>query len=132
MAKRPKGRKPSVTEVLSLFSYAKQKRTPREARFDQAMRFTMPGRGAFFGSNPDTEIDEIFDETAIVAVQEFASRFQAAMTPNHSRWAELVAGSDVPPEDRLRDHSRLELRAGILRGVPRHERVDGRHRGVRR
>ena len=100
MAKRPKGRKPSVTEVLSLFSYAKQKRTPREARFDQAMRFTMPGRGAFFGSNPDTEIDEIFDETAIVAVQEFASRFQAAMTPNHSRWAELVAGSDVPPEDR--------------------------------
>ena len=38
MAKRPKGRKPSVTEVLSLFSYAKQKRSPREARRTESMR----------------------------------------------------------------------------------------------
>lgn len=94
-------KKPSVEQTMALFSRAKQRRSPREARFDQAMRFTMPGRGAFFNQgNRDTEIDDIFDETAIVAVQEFASRFQAAMTPNHSRWAELVAGLDVDEADR--------------------------------
>lgn len=95
-------KKPDLEQTLSLFQRAKDKRTPREARFDQAMRYTMPGRGAFFnqGGDRDKEIDEIFDETAIVAVQEFASRFQAAMTPNHSRWADLVAGSDVPDDQR--------------------------------
>lgn len=111
MARRPakaKGRKPDVAEVLQLWSYAQTRRRPREARFDQAMRYTMPGRNAFFGSNPDNDVDNIFDETAIVAVQEFASRFQAAMTPNHSRWAELVAGSDVPPEDRNEVNAALD------------------------
>lgn len=111
MARRPRkasGRKPSVEEVIALFGYAKLRRTPREPRFDQAMRFTMPGRGAFFGSDRDREIDEVFDETAIVAVQEFASRFQAAMTPNHSRWAELVAGSDVAPAEREQVNKELD------------------------
>lgn len=92
---------PTVEQAMALFARAKERRTPREARFDQAMRYTMPGRGAFFNSaSRDKEIDDIFDETAIVCVQEFASRFQAAMTPNHSRWAELVAGIDVEEAER--------------------------------
>ena len=101
-------KKPAVEETMALFERAKQRRQPRESRFDQAMRFTMPGRGAFFSSNADKEIDDIFDETAIVAVQEFASRFQSAMTPNHSRWAELVAGVDVPPDDREEVNTALD------------------------
>jgi hypothetical protein len=102
--------KPTVEQVMALFSRAKQKRMPREARFDEAMRLTMPGRGAFFNqADQEKDIDEIFDETAIVAVQEFASRFQAAMTPNHSRWADLVAGSDVPEEEREEVNRALDL-----------------------
>lgn len=100
---------PAVAKTLALFERAKQKRTPREARFDQAMKYTMPGRGAFFNQGDlDKEIDDIFDETAIVAVQEFASRFQAAMTPNHSRWADLSAGSDVPEEERAAINTELD------------------------
>jgi hypothetical protein len=99
----------SVEQIVSLFGRAQQKRQPREARFDQAMRYTMPGRGAFFHQgNLDKEIDDIFDETAIVAVQEFASRFQAAMTPNHSRWAQLVAGADVEEADRAEVNRELD------------------------
>lgn len=94
-------KKLSVEQTLRLFERARSKRTLREARFDQAMRMTMPGRGAFFSQgNLDKEIDDIFDETGVVAVQEFASRFQAAMTPNHSRWGDLVAGPEVPEEER--------------------------------
>lgn len=91
--------KPDVVSVLKQFDTAKAERLLRESRFDQAFRLTMPGRGSFFSSNPDRDIDDVFDETALVAVQEFASRFQAAMTPNHSRWAELEAGSDIPEGD---------------------------------
>lgn len=104
-----------VEKTLKLFEQAKQKRTPREARFDQAMRYTMPGRGAFFNQGDlDKEIDDIFDETAIVAVQEFASRFQAAMTPNHSRWADLTAGSDVPEEERADINQKLDLVSEVV------------------
>jgi hypothetical protein len=104
MARKRKQRevsRPSVKQVTNLFARAKERRTPREARFDQAMRYTMPGRGSFFGQTDlDNQVDDVFDETAIVAVQEFASRFQAAMTPNHSRWAELEAGTEVKDDER--------------------------------
>lgn len=111
--------KPTVEQVGQLFARAKEKRMPRESRFDQAMRYTMPGRGAFFNSGDrDKEIDDIFDETAIVAVQEFASRFQAAMTPNHSRWAELVAGIDVPEDEQAEVNTVLdEVTAAVFETI---------------
>ena len=43
--------------------------------------------------------EKIFDETAVVGVQEFASRLQAGIVPNYARWADFVAGSDVPPDE---------------------------------
>ena len=44
--------------------------------------------------------DKIFDETAVVGVQEFASRLQSGLVPNFARWADLTAGSEVPKENR--------------------------------
>ena len=44
--------------------------------------------------------DKIFDETAVVGVQEFASRLQHGIVPNFARWADLISGSEVPPEER--------------------------------
>ena len=58
---------PDRDKVVRAFERARSLRAPKEARFDQAMRYAMPGRGAFFSSNSDSEIDDIFDETAIVA-----------------------------------------------------------------
>lgn len=86
--------------MMAMLEQAKAMRGLREERFDQAMRYSMPGRGSFFQSTPEDEIDDIFDETAIVAVQEFASRLQAGIVPNFSRWAALEAGGDIPPDDR--------------------------------
>lgn len=93
------GSYPDQEKVLRCFERARQLRAPKEARFDQAMRYAMPGRGAFFSSNADSEIDDIFDETAIIATQEFASRLQAGITPNFTRWAKLNAGLDIDALD---------------------------------
>jgi len=90
---------PSLETVKKAYDRAKALRTPRESRFDQAMRYAMPGRGAFFSSNSDSEIDDVFDETAIVATQEFASRLQAGIVPNFTRWAKLAAGLDIDAID---------------------------------
>jgi len=95
--------------VLRAFERARQLRAPKEARFDQAMRYAMPGRGAFFSSDADSEIDDIFDETAIVATQEFASRLQAGIVPNFTRWAKLNAGLDIDAADAPQVNEDLEV-----------------------
>lgn len=105
---------PDLESVLKKFDSAKAERLLREPRFDQAFRLTMPGRGSFQSSNNDRDIDDVFDETAIVAVQEFASRFQAAMTPNHSRWAELEAGSEIPEEEKEEINKQLDAVTGSV------------------
>jgi uncharacterized protein with PIN domain len=92
--------KPTYEQAMKLWRIAQERRSLRESRFDQCLRYAMPGRGSFFSTTPEKQIDDIFDETAIVGVQEFASRFQAAMTPNHSRWAVLEAGIDVPDAEK--------------------------------
>jgi len=91
---------PNRDFVMRAYARARQLRSPKEARFDQAMRYAMPGRGAFFSTDADSEIDDIFDETAIVATQEFASRLQAGIVPNFTRWAKLSAGLDIDAADR--------------------------------
>jgi len=67
---------------------------------DQAMRLAMPGRGSYYDSRPVDDIDDVFDETAIVATQEFASRLQSGLTPNFSRWAEFKAGDAIPDNEK--------------------------------
>lgn len=90
----------TVERVLAMFKMAKNARTGMEPRFDDAFRLSMPGRNSFFGSDVEDQIDDVFDETAVVGVQEFASRLQSGITPNFSRWAELKAGSDAPEDQR--------------------------------
>ena len=46
------------------------------------------------------ETIKIFDETAVVGVQEFASPTTVWLVPNFARWADLVSGSEVPAEQR--------------------------------
>jgi hypothetical protein len=100
--------KPSKDAVQRGFRRAQQLRSLKEDRFDQCFRYAMPGRGAFFSSNADEEIDDVFDETAIVATQEFASRLQAGIVPNFTRWAKLTAGLDIDEADRGQVDTDLE------------------------
>lgn len=91
---------PTKESVEKAFQRARKLRAPKESRFDQAMRYAMPGRGAFFSDDSDDDIDDVFDETAIVATQEFASRLQAGIVPNFTRWAALKAGFDIEADAR--------------------------------
>jgi Trp operon repressor len=68
-------------------------------KFEEAYEFTMPQRESFFEETPGSRrTDKIFDETAVVGIQEFASRLQAGMTPTFARWADFEAGSEIPEE----------------------------------
>jgi len=90
----------TLQQTLAAFQDAQSQRQRRESRFDQCFKYAMPGRASYFSDDPVDQMDDVFDETAIVATQEFASRLQAGITPNFSRWATLKAGSAIPPDQR--------------------------------
>jgi hypothetical protein len=84
---------------LKKFSHAEQLKTHWIPKFEEAYEYTMPGREAFYDEAPgEKRTDRIFDETAVVGIQEFASRLQAGITPTFGRWINLKAGIEIPPQ----------------------------------
>ena len=68
---------------------------------DEIFEYCLPQRQGFKNySAGQRRDDKIFDETAVVGVQEFASRLQAGITPTFARWADFQAGSNVPDEQK--------------------------------
>jgi len=86
---------------------AEQVRRQWEPLFEECYDYALPNRTQFkkaiqAGANRegDRNTDYLFDQTAVVGVQEFASRLQYNMMPPFSRWARLVPGSMVDESDR--------------------------------
>ena len=95
--------------VLSRFERAKQLRQPWVSEYEECYEYALPSRESFYQQAPgQSRLDKIFDETAIVGVQEFASRLQAGLIPNYARWAQLVAGSEIPEQERSEVDKALE------------------------
>ena len=68
--------------------------------FEECYEYSMPAKESLYLTSPaSNRTDKIFDETAVTGVQEFASRLQAGIVPNYARWAEFIAGSEVPEEE---------------------------------
>jgi len=92
---------PIAKKYIEHYQKAKARRENWVPLFEECYEYALPQRESFYyeesGQRRD---DKIFDETAVVGVQEFASRLQAGIVPNFARWADLAAGSEVPPEER--------------------------------
>jgi len=88
-------------KYMKLYDSAKSKRENFVPLFDECYEYALPQRESFYyeatGQRRD---DRIFDETAVVGVQEFASRLQSGLVPNFARWADLTAGSEIPKDQR--------------------------------
>jgi len=88
-------------EYLEKYNRAKAMRENWVPLFEECYEYALPQRESFYyeekGQRRD---DKIFDETAVVGVQEFASRLQSGLVPNFARWADLMSGSEVPKEQR--------------------------------
>tara|TARA_R110000796_G_scaffold62960_1_gene145159 strand:+ start:623 stop:2173 length:1551 start_codon:yes stop_codon:yes gene_type:complete len=86
---------------IQLYQKAKAFRERWVPLFEECYEYALPQRESFYteeaGQRKD---DKIFDETAVVGVQEFASRLQSGIVPNFARWADLMAGSEVPKDQR--------------------------------
>jgi len=88
-------------KYLSSYEKAKVVRENWVPLFEECYEYALPQRESFYSETAGQRRDDkIFDETAVVGVQEFASRLQHGIVPNFARWADLIAGSEVPKEER--------------------------------
>ena len=95
------GLKDKVTEILKKYKEAQSVKDYWKDKFEEAYEYCLPNRESFYDESPGQKrTDKIFDETAVVGVQEFASRLQAGITPTFARWADFQAGSEIPPEQK--------------------------------
>ena len=91
-----------VKRILERYKTAEGNKSLWVSTFEECYEYALPQRESFFSENPGANrTDKIFDETAVVGVQEFASRLQAGIVPNFARWADLVAGGEVDNEEKL-------------------------------
>lgn len=69
--------------------------------FEDCYTYTLPARESFYMETGGSDrTDRIFDETAVVGVQEFSSRLQSGLVPTFARWADLKAGQEIPEKQR--------------------------------
>ena len=94
---------------LQRYEKAKSHRQLFENLFDECYEYALPQREGFTKLSPGQRRDDrIFDETAVVGVQEFASRLQNGICPNFARWADFIAGSEVEDIDQDRINNELD------------------------
>src|SRR6056300_1990707 len=87
-------------KYIEKYNKAKAERANFEDLFQECYDYALPQREGFHHQVPGQRRDDkIFDETAVVGVQEFASRLQSGLVPNFARWADLTAGSEIPPAE---------------------------------
>ena len=95
--------------ILARHEKAKQLRMPWEAKFQECYDYAIPSKDAMFALAPGSDrVEMIYDETAMVGVQEFASRLQEGLVPAFSQWIYLRAGADVPPDQKAEVDAQLE------------------------
>ena len=98
-----------VNFFLKKFAAAQGVKDHWKDKFEEAYEYCLPQRESFYEeSMGESRTDKIFDETAVVGVQEFASRLQAGIVPTFGRWADFQAGSEIPDEQKAQVNSQLD------------------------
>lgn len=99
----------TALKYLKKYEHAKTQRENFLPLFEECYEYALPQRESFYAESVGQRRDDkIFDETAVVGVQEFASRLQSGLVPNFARWADFTAGSEVPAEERDEVNNQLD------------------------
>ena len=90
-----------ATAIIKQYEEAVSIKDHWREKFEEAYEYCLPNRESFYDESPgQRRTDKIFDETAVVGVQEFASRLQAGIVPTFARWADFQAGVEIPEDQK--------------------------------
>jgi hypothetical protein len=101
--------KDTTSRVLKKYEAAKRIWEFHKPLWSDVYTLAMPGRRGFYEETQgQSRTSQIFDETAVVAAPEAASKVLGALAPTYQRWGSLKSGSDVPVKERERVDRQLE------------------------
>jgi hypothetical protein len=102
-------------KVKRRFSTAKSRKQLWEHHLRECYRYAIPERNTIDKWSPGTmKRDSVFDDTAVDALQDFASRLTSQLVPNNTQWMKLESGTDIPKEEQNKVNSFLEETTDIL------------------
>ena len=95
--------------VLKRFKRAQSNRGNWEYLWQDIYDYTMPARTGFYAQvEGEDNTTEIFDETALVATNEFVSKMSQGMIPAFQQWWRFEPGPEVDPGQRAQLQNELD------------------------
>jgi len=96
-------------KLYKRFTKAKSEKDSLQERMKEAYRYSLPSADVD-GTDNDSwdERSEVYDDTAVIALQKYANRLQSQLTPSWKTWAMLKAGSEIDEESKEETDSALE------------------------
>ncbi len=111
----PKYSKQGVDGLIKRFEAAKVHREHWVSHWRECYEQALPQRETMSLHQPGAKKNTtIYDSTALVATQRFASRLQSTLVPPFKQWAKLEAGSTIPKDQAGEINKQLEEMSGIM------------------
>ena len=93
-----------LSGLLKRYDAAVARRDQFRTLLQECYDYVLPDRELFRSHSPgEKRGKEIYDSTATMAVNEFASRMQASICPPYRQWSKFVPGPGLPKEQRESD-----------------------------
>lgn len=104
-----------VEQLIQRFDAAKARKNPWISHLTECYEYALPQRDNFSGQSKGSKKNtSIFDSTAVIGTQKFASRLQATLIPPWRKWSILESGAEVPDEDRENNQEVLDQVTSII------------------
>ena len=105
----------AVATIIKRYETAKAHRASWEQHWKECYEYALPQREVFNQHSPGAKkTTRIYDSTALIATQRFASRLQSVLVPPFKKWAKLSAGSAVPKNQQTKIDTQLESTTDTL------------------
>lgn len=99
----------SVDALLKRCKAAEERWQMFRSLHQEAMDFAAPNRETFNEYSPGQRKNRhIYDSTAVIGTQQFANRIQASLIPPWQQWMDLVAGEEIPEQEKDSINKQLE------------------------
>lgn len=103
-------------DMLKRFNAANARKALWISTLQQAYQYALPQRENFYGNQAEGQKknQEVYDSTAINGLQRWASRLMATIMPAWRQWGTMVAGQEIPDDQKDEVSVGLEKATKIL------------------
>ncbi len=105
----------SVESILKRFKAAKSRKGLWESYLREAYAYALPDKETIDEHSPGQKKNQdVFDSTAVTALQKYANRMQQQVVPPWKTWMRLEPGTDTPEEAKQETQKFLDQATDII------------------